>query len=52
MAKQPLVMIDPARRSGMTETEIIAEFQELTKADIRACLVFAADRERRLIGAA
>ena len=37
---------------GMTETEIIAEFQELTKADIRACLVFAADRERRLIGAA
>ena len=52
MAKQPLVMIDPARRSGMTETEIIAEFQELTKADIRACLVFAADREHRLIGAA
>lgn len=37
--------------SGMTEAEIIAEFPELTKADIRACLEFAADRERRLIGA-
>ena len=38
--------------SGMNETEIIADFPELTKEDIRACLSFAADRERRLIGAA
>lgn len=38
--------------SGMTEAEIIAEFPELTQADIRACLSFAADRERRLVGAA
>ena len=73
MAKQSLITIDPARRSGkpcirdtritvydvleylasgMTETEIIAEFPELTQADIRACLVFAADRERRLVGVA
>jgi uncharacterized protein (DUF433 family) len=37
--------------SGMTEGEIIAEFPELTKEDIRACLTFAADRERRLVGA-
>lgn len=73
MANQPLIVIDPARRSGkpcirdtritvydvleylasgMTETQIIADFPELTQEDIRACLVFAADRERRLVGAA
>ena len=34
--------------SGMTEEEILADFPELTQADIRACLAFAADRERRL----
>ena len=34
--------------SGMTEAEIIADFPELTLNDIRACLAFAADRERRL----
>ena len=38
--------------SGMTEAEIITEFPELTREDIRACLTFAADRERRLIGVA
>jgi uncharacterized protein (DUF433 family) len=38
--------------SGMSESEIIADFPELTAADIRNCLVFAADRERRLVGAA
>ena len=38
--------------SGMTEAEILAEFPELTQADIRACLSFAADRERRLVGVA
>jgi uncharacterized protein (DUF433 family) len=36
--------------SRMTETELIAEFPELAQVDIRACLVFAADRERRLVG--
>ena len=35
--------------SGMTEDEIIADFPELTSEDIRACLAFAADRERRMI---
>ena len=35
--------------SGMTEQEILADFPDLTRADIRACLVFAADRERRLV---
>jgi uncharacterized protein (DUF433 family) len=38
--------------SGMSEAEIIADFPELTADDIRSCLGFAADRERRLIGAA
>ena len=34
--------------SGMTEQEILEDFPELTQTDIRACLAFAADRERRL----
>jgi uncharacterized protein (DUF433 family) len=34
--------------SGMTEAEILADFPDLTSEDIRACLPFAADRERRL----
>lgn len=33
---------------GMTEDEIISDFPELTREDIRACLAFAADRERLL----
>ena len=37
--------------SGMTEAEILADFPELTRDDIRACLSFAADRERKLFGA-
>jgi uncharacterized protein (DUF433 family) len=36
--------------SGMTEAEILGDFPELTREDIRACLAFAADRERRLLG--
>lgn len=35
--------------SGMTEAEIIADFPELTVEDIRACLAFAADRERKMV---
>ena len=35
--------------SGMSEDQIIADFPDLDKTDIRACLTFAADRERRLI---
>jgi uncharacterized protein (DUF433 family) len=34
--------------SGMTEDEILADFPDLTREDIRAVLLFAADRERRL----
>lgn len=36
--------------SGMSEAEILADFPELTVDDIRACLAFAAERERRLLG--
>ena len=35
--------------SGMTEEQILSDFPELTAEDIRACLAFAADRERRLM---
>ena len=34
--------------SGMTHPEILREFPYLTEADIRACLAYAADRERKL----
>ena len=33
---------------GMTEDQVLADFPELTRDDIRACLAFAAARERRL----
>ena len=33
---------------GMTEDQILKDFSELTRDDIRACLAFAADRERKL----
>lgn len=33
---------------GMTTQQILADFPELTEQDIRACLAFAADRERKL----
>ncbi len=34
---------------GMSHTEILDDFPELTEEDIRACLAFAADREGCLI---
>lgn len=37
--------------SGMTEDEILSDFPDLEREDIRACLAFAADRERRLVSA-
>ena len=33
---------------GMSEDEILSDFPDLTRDDIRACLAFAAARERRL----
>ena len=35
--------------SGMSEAEILSDFPDLASDDIRACLAFAADRERRLL---
>ena len=37
--------------AGQTHQQIIDDFPELTENDIRACLAYAADRERRLIAA-
>ena len=37
---------------GMTAEEITSDFPELTLHDIRACLAYAADRERKLFVAA
>ena len=34
--------------SGMSDDEIIYDFPELTKEDIKACLAYAADREHKL----
>jgi uncharacterized protein (DUF433 family) len=35
--------------AGMTHEEILSDYPELTEEDIRACLAYAADRERRLV---
>ena len=35
--------------SGMTEGEILEDFPDLERDDIRASLAFAAERERRLV---
>ena len=37
--------------AGMTHQEILSDYPELTEEDIRACLAYAADRERRLVTA-
>ena len=34
---------------GMTEQQILEDFPDLEIEDIRACLAFAADRERKLV---
>ena len=35
--------------SGMTEQEILADHPDLASDDIRACLAYAAERERRIM---
>ena len=35
---------------GMSEEQILGDFPQLTHADIRACLAYAAERERRTLG--
>ena len=38
--------------AGLSHEQILADYPELTETDIRACLAYAADRERRLLTAA
>ena len=35
--------------AGMTHEQIVRDYPELTDDDIRACLAYAADRERRVL---
>ncbi len=35
--------------SGMSIDDIVSDFPDLTSDDVRACLAFAADREKRLV---
>ncbi len=35
--------------SEMTEAEILDDFPDLTREDLKACIAYAADRERRLM---
>jgi uncharacterized protein (DUF433 family) len=35
--------------SGMTEQQVLVDFPQLTSEDIRVCLAFAAERERKVV---
>jgi len=35
---------------GMSNDQVLADFPQLTNDDIRACLAYAAERERRTLG--
>jgi len=35
--------------SDMTEEQILHDFPDLTREDLKACIAFAADRERKLL---
>jgi uncharacterized protein (DUF433 family) len=36
--------------AGTSEDQLITEFPQLTREDLRACLAYAAERERRTFG--
>jgi uncharacterized protein (DUF433 family) len=38
--------------AGLSHQQILSDYPELTEDDIRACLAYAADRERRVVTAA
>jgi uncharacterized protein (DUF433 family) len=38
--------------SDMSEEEILEDFPDLTREDLKACIAFAADRERKLFSVA
>ena len=35
---------------GMSEDQLLTDFPQLTREDIRGCLAYAAERERRTLG--
>ena len=35
---------------GMSDDKLLSDFPQLTREDIRACLAYAAERERRTLG--
>lgn len=37
--------------AGLSHQQILADYPELREEDIRACLAYAADRERRIVTA-
>ena len=37
--------------SEMSEAEILDDFPDLTREDLKACIAYAADRERRFMNA-
>jgi len=37
--------------AGLSHEQILADYPELSESDIRGCLAYAADRERRLVTA-
>ena len=39
------------RASEMTEADIVNDFPDLTREDLKACIAYAADRERRFMTA-
>jgi uncharacterized protein (DUF433 family) len=48
MRWQDRVVVDPEVRSGKPCVEILGDFPDLARDDIRAALAFAAARERRV----
>ena len=48
-AEQQAMIVENWYAAGMSESDILADFPDLTSQDIRACLAFAAERERRLL---
>jgi uncharacterized protein (DUF433 family) len=63
MNYRDIITIEPQKRGGkpcvyevleylaseMTEAEILEDFPDLTREDLKACIAYAADRERRFM---
>lgn len=44
-------ILDSLLKDELTEEEILDDFPDLTREDLKACIAYAADRERRLMTA-